>query len=63
MTLTALILKKKRHDPTYYYKNRENNQDGNQEIDNKPEWKNKREINEDSSNKFPLFVISSGIFK
>ena len=53
----------KNQDSTYYCNKREKNRYGNQKIDITPGWKKKREINGDSSNKSPLFVISARIFK
>ena len=38
-------------------------QDVNSKTDNTPAWKKKRKLKEYISNKSPLFVISSGIFK
>ena len=54
-------------DLNYYqpHNMREINRNDDRQIDNTPAWKKKKEgeLKEDSSNKFPLFVISAGIFK
>ena len=61
----SLILKKSGPNLLSTTKKERENQVSNRQIDNKLEWNNKREeeIEEDSSNKSPLFLISSGIFK